>query len=87
MMPRFVKTFVPVPQEYMGIIIGNKGRNINEIKQETKTRITSRQADESGEDSGFEVSGPSETSVENARLAIRSRMVDVNVVYIPPFVY
>ena len=71
----------------MGIIIGNKGRNIIEIKQETKTRITSRRADETGEGSGFEVSGPNETCVENARLAIRSRMVDINVVYIPPLVY
>ncbi|CAB4016348.1 vigilin isoform X1, partial [Paramuricea clavata] len=77
-MSRSEKIFVPVPQEYMGIVIGTGGRNINELKQETDTRITSCKGDNSGKESGFTVTGTI-IGCENARLAIRHRIDNVSV--------
>ncbi|CAB4028188.1 vigilin isoform X1 [Paramuricea clavata] len=69
-MSRFVEIFVPVPQEYMGIVIGARGRNINQIKRETDARIDSCNGDDFGRESGFTVTG-SAAGCEAARQAIR----------------
>ena len=64
----------------MGIIIGTQGRNIKRIERDTQTNIRSRNADESGEGSGFEVSGTA-ANVETARLNILGHVVSISVVY------
>ena len=71
-MSGFVEIFVPVPRECMGIVIGTRGRNINQIKERTRTRITCCNGDKSGKGFGFTVTG-AETNVEEARLAIIKR--------------
>ncbi|CAB3987636.1 vigilin [Paramuricea clavata] len=72
-MSKSEKIFVPVPQECMGIVIGTGGRNINEIKRETDTRITSCKGVNSGEESGFTVTG-TVVGCEKAQLAIGNRV-------------
>ena len=72
--------FVPVAKEYMGIVIGRNGRNIKQIKENTQARITSCNGDESGEGSGFKVTGP-KTSVEKARVAIEECVVSISIFY------
>ena len=69
----------------MGIVIGTGGKNINELKQETDTRITSCKGDNSGKESGFIVTGTI-IGCENARLAIRHRIVSISVLYTPIFI-
>ena len=81
-MSRFEKIFVPVPPECMGIVIGTGGRNINQVKRETDTRITSCIGDNSGKESGFIVTG-TVIGCENARLAIRHRIVSISVLQCP----
>ncbi|CAB4011418.1 ---NA---, partial [Paramuricea clavata] len=73
-MSRFVEIFVPVLQEYMGNVIGARGRNIIQIKRETDTRIVSCNGDNLGRESGFTVTG-SATGCEAARQAIRCCVV------------
>lgn len=65
--------FVPVPEEYMGLVIGRGGSNINRIKQETQTRIDkSRKRDGK---SGFYVTGGSENGRKRAEMAIKRYVV------------
>ncbi len=83
-MSEFVEIFVPVPQECMGIVIGTRGRNINQIKERTRTRITSCNGDKSGKGFGFTVTG-AETNVEEARLAIRGCVVSIIIIWTAVF--
>lgn len=78
-MSRFVKIFVPVPQGYMGIVIGVKGRNIIQIKRETETRIDSCNGDNLGRESGFTVTGSAD-GCEAARQAIRCCVVSMIII-------
>ena len=73
-MARNAKIFVSVPQDCMGLVIGTGGRNINEIKRETGTRIKPCDGDSSWKESGFEVTGEP-IGCEKARQAIQRRIV------------
>lgn len=84
-MSKSEKIFVPVPQKYMGIVIGTGGRYINEIKRETDTRITSCNGVNSGKESGFTVTG-TVIGCEKAQLAIRNRVVSISILYSPIFI-
>jgi predicted PilT family ATPase len=83
-MSRFVEIFVAVPQEYMGIVIGARGRNINQIKRETDTRIDSCNGDKLGRESGFRVTG-SAAGCEAARQALRFCVVSMIIIGISLF--
>ncbi|CAB4008037.1 KH domain, partial [Paramuricea clavata] len=78
-----VSIFVPVPQECMGIIIGTRGRNINQLKQDTHTSITSCNGDNLEKESGFTVSG-AESNCEEVRQAIRCRVDNASVHLMEP---
>ena len=85
-MSRFVEVFVAVPQQYMGIVIGSGGRNIKEIRQDTRTRIKSCNGDNIGRGSGFLVTG-SASGCEEAQLAIRRRIVSTGTQYIYIYIF
>ncbi len=76
----------------MGIVIGTKGRNINQIKERTHTNITTCNGYKSGKEYGFIVTG-AEKNVEEAQLAIRGYVVSIrqcsihSCLFIPIFTY
>ena len=70
--------FVPVPGEYMGIVIGRGGCNIKRIRQETQTSIWKKQGETGnvGTETGFRVTG-SEDGCKQAELAIKDCIVSI----------
>ena len=75
-MAKNAKIFVSVPQDCMGLVIGTRGKNINEIKRATGTQIKPCDGDSSGKGSGFEVTGK-QIGCEKAQQAIQRRIVSV----------
>ena len=65
------EVFVPVPQKYMGRIIGTRGSNVKQIAQETRTTIKTCNGENFGEGPGFLVIGISR-DCKGAERAIRS---------------
>lgn len=67
-----VSIFVPVPEKYMGRVIGKGGSNIIRIKQETQTRIDkSPKKGAMGGKSGFYITGGSDTGRKKAEQDIK----------------
>ena len=71
---RVREVFVPVPQEYMGRIIGTRGSNVKQIAQETRTRIKTCNRENVGEGPGFLVIG-TPRDCKDAQRAIQSCIV------------
>jgi polyribonucleotide nucleotidyltransferase len=62
--------FVPVTDRFIrGLVIGNGGKNIKEIKRQTHTKIRTCDENSSGKELGFEITGTA-TCCEEARKAI-----------------
>ena len=69
--------FVPVPDEYMGRVIGQGGSNIKRIQQETKTRIKKCcKTGELGRTTGFSITGSS-GGCQKAKQAIKHSVVSI----------
>ena len=71
---RRAEVFVPVPQKYMGRIIGSRGSNVKQIAQETRTTIKTCNGENFGKGPGFLVFGIAR-DCEDAERAIRSYIV------------